>query len=341
MARPIVVLCPVRNSEHDLRRSLPVWSRIADHIVLADQASDDRTREVAAQFPKARVVPNPGIGYDEQFRNRILIEAGREFSSNAIFFCLDADELPSANIVNSPEWQRFQTFDPGTAGVLRWVNFFRTTAQYIARGPGSPGPNRMLFVDDGRPFKAFGKIHTPRGVGVDAPRRIFLFHDVVALHYGLLDFEALIVRNHFYKAHYLVGGARGYALNNRNHSWFYAVGDEDLATSPPVWLEGWMKDGLDVTSMSRDLPGWHAIQVLRWMKDLGVRHFHRLDIWNVDWEAYRQSALEAGLSGIPEAPIEPPARLRRVLFEIASGRALVTRKLARALGMGLWHIASW
>ena len=36
------------------------------------------------------------------------------------------------------------------------------------------------------------------------------------------------------------------------------------------WLEGWTRDGHDVTSVSRQTLSWYAIEVLRWMSQIGV-----------------------------------------------------------------------
>ena len=106
MQREVIVLCPVRNEEHNLRRMLPTWELFADHIVVADQKSDDATRDVLAASKKVTVVDNDAE-YDEAVRARLLLEAARNITQHGIFVYMDADETLSANVLDSPEWTAF------------------------------------------------------------------------------------------------------------------------------------------------------------------------------------------------------------------------------------------
>ena len=52
----IVVVTQVKNEEWILERFLALTSRFADAIVVADQRSTDRSREIYAQFSKSHPI---------------------------------------------------------------------------------------------------------------------------------------------------------------------------------------------------------------------------------------------------------------------------------------------
>lgn len=97
---------------------------LADYIVIADQQSTDGSREVARRFEKVVLVDNPHEAYDEGARQRLLIDSARQLpvSGKRILIALDADEMFSANWMESPEWQQLLAAPPGTVLYFRWAN---------------------------------------------------------------------------------------------------------------------------------------------------------------------------------------------------------------------------
>jgi hypothetical protein len=251
--RPVLLLCPVRNAIHDLRRSLPTWSLIADKIIIADQGSTDGSREFLRSHEKVVLVDNPDGTYNEPKRNALLVEAARQISHNAIHLMLDADEILSSSVLTSPEWKHFCGMQPGTVGVFTWTQLWKTAEHYIARGVGAPGPNHLAFIDDGRPVEGKKIMHEQRGVGVQNPEHKFVFNDVVCLHYAWMSFQAAVRRNNYYKVFWVMQGAKSYHVNNRNHGWYRSVREDNLANSPARWLEGYTNCGLDVTPTGEPL----------------------------------------------------------------------------------------
>ncbi len=116
--RKVIVLCAVRNEEANLKRFVPTWQLFADYIIIADQHSEDKTREVLAKFNNIIVVDNEDTDLNEGHRNTPLVNKAREIASNGIFIYLDADETLSANILHSPEWQAFCHEEPGLSDVI-------------------------------------------------------------------------------------------------------------------------------------------------------------------------------------------------------------------------------
>ena len=310
--RPVVILSPVRNEIHNLRRSLPVWELIADNIVVADQGSTDGSRELLSSREKVIVVDNPGSELSEPRRKALLVEAARKVHPGAIHVMLDADEILSSNVLTSPEWTSFCRSDPGTLGRFSWIHLWGSPQRYISRGALAPSLVSVAFIDDGRAVEGAKVMHEERGVGVRHAKKQFIFNDVVCLHYGMLNRDALVRRNNYYKVFWVLKGAKRYHLNNKNHRWYRGVRECNTALAPEQWLRGYISRSLDVTSVHASSLYWWDIEILRAFKREGIEKFYRLDIWReVDWEQLRQSAIAEGVEGISDEPIKMPGRIRR------------------------------
>src|SRR6478735_6483087 len=105
-SRPtIIVLVPVKNEAWVLKTFLECTSLWADHIIVADQSSEDASREIATAFPKVTLIDNPQREYSEVGRQRLLLQAARRVPGPRLLVAIDADEMISANILDSPEWK--------------------------------------------------------------------------------------------------------------------------------------------------------------------------------------------------------------------------------------------
>src|SRR5476651_2453045 len=114
----IIVLTPVKNEAWILEQFLKSASLFADCIIVADQKSTDESRDICAKFPKVQLIENKTDKYDEASRQVLLIETARRLFPNdkRIFFCLDADELFSADSLTYTEtWERIKALEQGTS----------------------------------------------------------------------------------------------------------------------------------------------------------------------------------------------------------------------------------
>jgi len=302
--RKVIVLCPVRNEEDNLRRLIPAWRLYADLIIVADQRSEDNTRKVLSQFDNVIVVDNADSEYSEGKRNSLLVNKAREITPEGIFLFLDADETLSANILNSLEWRKFQDQKPGTVGMFRWVDLWKGPFKYFYEAT-----DKFAFIDDGRPFDSQQIIHGPRGSLKGRFTNEFFFKEVVNLHISSLNFEMLIRKNNWYKAWWMTIGAKKYQNTNCKHNWFYTVREKDLQFVPEEWLKGFIDKGIDVGVCPAPDLLWYDIEILRFFDKYGVGKFYLSDIWGeVDWEEKRRFAISRGIGGIPQTPIKKPNR---------------------------------
>jgi hypothetical protein len=279
-ARPTVVcLTPVRDEAWILGRFLACASVWADVIVVADQCSTDGSREIAAAHPKVRLIDNGVEQFNEPVRQASLIAAARAAVPGArLLVALDADEVLSANALESAEWQSVLAAPPGMVIEFERVNLHADGSRcWIPRWDFPFG-----YVDDGAPHVGL-PIHSPRvPVPADAPR--LRLREVKVLHYAHMDRERLRSRDRWYQCWEALN--RPPIPGSEQYRQYHQFGQaETLRPVPPEWLDGYRRAGIDVTSVIVEgRYRWDRL-VLEMLREHGAAPFRRVDMWDVDWHA--------------------------------------------------------
>jgi hypothetical protein len=114
MSRPIICMMPCRNEDWVLERSLACALLWADHIVVGDQRSTDRSRDIIRSFPTAVLIDNPATTYNIGPARLLLLAEARKIPGPRMLMALDANEILSATVLDSAAWRRAQTLPVGT-----------------------------------------------------------------------------------------------------------------------------------------------------------------------------------------------------------------------------------
>ncbi len=280
--KPVFIcLTPIKNEEHNLGRFLRCASQWADHIVIADQQSSDRSRAIAERHPKVTLIDNPHSRYDEEARQRLLLEAARSLPriGKKVLIALDADEMLTANWSTSNEWKRIGQAQPGTVLRFQWVN----VAPGMKRGWI---PNKKIpfgFVDDGSSH-AGHTIHSPR-LPQPPQAPILTCREIKILHYQYVDWERMKSKQRWYQAWERVQNPskRPVTLYRQYHHMDAAVRTAEPLR--PEWLEGYLQDGIDMTTVHAQGRNHWDHEVVDLLSEHGPGAFKRLDLWNVDWSS--------------------------------------------------------
>ena len=128
----VVCITRVRNEEWILERFLRCAELWADHIILADQHSEDRSEEIARKFSKVSVVKSDVQKLDAYINRKadILLNEVDKIKGEKLLITLDADEMLTANFSTSPEWQTCLTASHGTTLYFKWINLYKDTHMY-------------------------------------------------------------------------------------------------------------------------------------------------------------------------------------------------------------------
>jgi glycosyltransferase involved in cell wall biosynthesis len=275
----LICVTPVKNEAWILDRFLACASLWADHIIVADQCSEDDSREIALRYPKVTLIENSSPAYDEAARQRLLLDAARRISGRRIILALDADEMLTANWMDSPEWQTLQQAPAGTILRFQWIHVCPDlTSCWVP-----PEEYAFGFVDDGSDHHG-SKIHSTRIPTPCSAPTLFL-RDVKFLHYQFTDWERMKSKQRWYQCWDTVNNDRlRPIIAYRLYHHMDAIPPEQIQALPREWIAGYEQQGIDMTSVRRDgCYRWERATIAL-LQRYGAGRFRKVDIWDVEWE---------------------------------------------------------
>lgn len=325
----VVCLTPVWNEAWILERFLARASIWADHIVIADQGSDDGSREIARRHPKVTLLENASASYDEGARQRLLVDAARAIPGPRVLVALDADESLSDTVRESSTWRDAISAPPGTVIRLPLVNLLPGLEEaWVPAEPFVVG-----LVDDERPHTG-ERMHSTRvPVCPDAPT--FDLVDVAVLHYQYLDERRMRAKQRWYQCLERVTLPRKRPAEiYRQYHYMDAWKTEEICPVQPSWLDGCI-GGPDARAGGED--AWHR-RILDLMRAHGAAAFRRVDIWDVDWAS---EAKRLGVDVVPSRLSDDRGRLDRTVlrwlrFAQPRRRSAAVRLISRSLRLVGW-----
>ena len=275
----VICLTPVKNEAWIIERFLKCTSLWADHIIIADQCSDDRTVEIARKFQKVTLISNENQDLDEVQRQHLLIDAARKFPEPRILIALDADEFLTPNFMDSPEWKTVLSSPKGTVIQFLWANIKPDMSSYWTPPLDQP----FGFHDDGSTHR--GKtIHSSR-IPVPEMAPVLRLRDIKVMHYQYTDWERMKSKHRWYQCWERIHDPLRSAVDiYRQYHHMDVVPEALLQPLPTEWLRGYEAHGIDMTSVYRDRPYWWDKEVLAILRQYGARLFAREDIWSIDWQ---------------------------------------------------------
>ena len=277
----IICLTPVKNEAWILDRFLQCASLWADHIVVADQQSDDDTRAIAQRYAKVHLIENDSPAYDEAARQRLLLQAARAIpvEGKRLLLALDADEMLTANWMTSPEWARVLAAEPGTVAWFYWINVLPGVEQ----GWHDPSAKPFGYMDDGAPHAGY-PIHSPR-IPLRPGAAALHLRDVRVLHYQYTNWPRMRSKQRWYQCWERLHHPekRPVTLYRQYHQ--MDVMRERAAPLRPEWLAGYEAHGIDMTTIPEATHYRWDEEVLAFFEQHGTAPFRKLNVWDRDWNA--------------------------------------------------------
>lgn len=327
-SRPkIICVMPIRNEAWILERSLACASVWADHIIVADQGSDDGSAEIARSFPKVTVLDNPRTVFDESERQTLLINAAREIPGPRLIIALDADEALTANFEKSPEWASVLNAYPGTVIRIDIANLWPDLGRcWIWKSFG------IGLVDDGSDHHG-SRIHSHR-LPFDSKSPSLVLHDIKVLHYSLVDLTRTASKRRWYQCfERLENPTHRASLNYRRYYDTVSVPRMALTPVPDKWFRGYLDREIDMTSFSRPERYWWDEDLVDLLKTHGPNTFRRESIWDVDWYQVAQGLGITWAASTLDDPRSPVDKLVQHWLRYSQpwAQSLFVRAVDRAL----------
>lgn len=290
----LICLTPIKNEEWILDRFLKCTSLWADHIILLDQNSTDKSRDIAKQYEKVRYLTNSSSKFNEPERQKILIDEARKISGDKILLALDADEFLTSNFISSIEWQTLFNAAPGTILRFQWVNVLPDMENCWL-----PSTDRIFgFVDD-ESEHCGQDIHSQRvPVPISAPS--ICFRDIKVLHYQYVDWNRMKSKQRWYQCWEKI-----HHPDRRDSDIFRQYHHMDAIPASAIrplcaeWLSQYIHKQIDMTSLSKTSNYWWDDEVLNWFDKYGQNKFVKLNIWKINWNPSDKTLLNKHLNGDP------------------------------------------
>jgi len=301
MSKPtIICLTPVKNEAWILDKFIRCASRWADHIIIADQGSDDGSRQIAAAHEKVRLIDNTAQRFNEPQRQKLLIDEARKIDGPRVLIALDADEFFTADFIESEEWRRAIASPPGTVLQFQWACVLPGCENYYVYPANFP----LGFVDDGSPHRG-EVIHSPRVPVPDEAPRLSL--GVRVLHFSVADPHRFASKTRWYQCWEYLNKPerrqRPMELYRFYHRETY-IAPHRVKPMPEPWTRGYGQQ-IDLLHIpTQDYYRWDR-EMLDMLLEHGPEQFARVDIWDVDWN--RMHRLIHGKD--PPEPIRDPRGL--------------------------------
>jgi len=273
----VICLTPVRNEAWILNRFLKCASIWADHIIIADQNSDDGSATIAQAYPKVRLIRNNATNLCEQERVQMLLEESRKIQGPRLIIALDADEILTGNFLESNEWQTILNSRKGTLIRFDWANINPgITSCWLSE-------NRVFgFMDDGSQFQG-STIHSPR-VPTPASAPSLILKDIKVMHYQYTDWSRMQSKHRWYQCWELVNNPGRSPIDlYRMYHHMYSVTSNEICPIQSSWMDAYTAQAIDMTSTLSESVYWWDKAVLLFIREYGAHYFSKLNIWDFDW----------------------------------------------------------
>lgn len=283
MKRKIIVLTPVKNEEWILDCFLKTTSSFADHIIIADQNSTDRTLEIAKAYPKVLIIENNSDAYDESSRQQLLIKTARaKYGDSNILLAIDADEIISYNSLQSYEWNKIQDASPGTVLYFEKPTFFRNLNSVIRYDSSGGWP--LGFVDNGAEHHP-SLIHSTRIPFNEASPRLYL-KDIKFLHCNLLSLSRQRSKIRYYCLLEAMAKTKPWhrRIQHYYRNYNYIKEGDGLSKVDSNWIDGWINEGIMINKPEHSGFLWYDKECLKLFHKQGTRMFWMEDIWDINWK---------------------------------------------------------
>lgn len=321
----VFCLTPVANEAYGLDRFLKCASLWADHIVVGYQESMDNTLEILKNYEKVTIVNSPNKDWNELVMRSLLYEEARKIEAGRrIMLNLDADELLSANYMESAEWDTILNLPVGSVIRIPWCNLQADVFDYL--------PGNMIevgFVDDGRSALSGTVMHMGRVPWPDYDIRIMRCSEIKLLHYAAVNPERYKSKHRWYQAYEKVGKSEfGANIYRKYKAW-------ELESPIPVkvkdvWFKGYNDQQIDVTSIAYSYDYTHDHRILDFLNEFGTKYFRMCNIWDKDWVQFATGKKEN-----PERFGDPRNRFDRMIFRYFRWSAVTRKTVFRKLIIGI------
>lgn len=280
----IIVLTPVRNEAWVLRAFLEATSLWADYIIIADQMSNDGSREIAKEYSKVILVDNDRKEMHMAATRRLLFEEARKIEGEKILFALDADEFLSGDFVNTEDWQKMMNSRPDDSFCWRWMNLKEGDATRFFVGPHfywAVHESENLWNGE-FPDNAIHEWRLPWSPKADESHE-FILDDFYSIHLARVNSLRQRNKERFYQVSTVGQNPKKSKISLYRQ--YHAEEKLEYMDVPSNAYCFYEEQGMDLWKIIdlNDEGGYYTSEILDYLQRDGTKRYALLDIWDEDW----------------------------------------------------------
>jgi hypothetical protein len=272
----VICLMPVKNEVDILPITLDIISKYCDVIIIADQMSDDGSREIYKRFSKVKVINNHRDGHSNQVRWDLL-KAAREHEGNNLILCLDADEYIPPDLFN--KFLEEHDFRVGDSYRFPWIQLWKSVNKFNDTGAWYKNYQRAAWIDDGKTdydneFIINDHVSRVPKKFLNNCKRI---DNIPIIHLQWASWRKTQFKQAWYRCTELIKKPKDYISINSAYSISLDCNKTNLS---PIKKE-WMKGTESVKLVESFEPSWHAKEIIQFFNEYGILFFEPLQIWHI------------------------------------------------------------
>lgn len=280
--RKIICLTPVKNEAWILETFLQCTSVWADYIIIADQGSTDTSVEIAKKFEKVILIENKSGEYNEEARQKLLLEEARKIEGvNNIFLALDADEIIT-NFEDEPQWTELYTAKAGTGIFMPSLNVLPGMDTYYLMS------DKILYgyIDNGKPHK--GKLIHSYRVPFNEGDDELVLDNTPLLHFQYASTQRLLSKHRWYECLERIKFPEKSSIDIYRLYHHIDLPKTNIKDVNKNWLRSYEKKGIDIKKITDDGMHWWDKEVCILFDTYRPEKFKKQAIWYVDWNKLYQ-----------------------------------------------------
>jgi len=274
----IITLIPIKNEDWIIDYTLKNTSKFSDHIIVADQMSEDNSRAICKKYEKVILIDNKEKFHSNKVRWQML-DAVRNFEGQNFIFSIDADEFISPNIKDEMIKIK-ETTKPGTTYSFLWIQLWKSLNYYRNDSVWKNSYKSIAFWDDRKMDyvrKSVTNDHISR-VPYDKPYPNIKIDKYPLLHLQFAAWKKSQIKQAWYRCSEIIL-EKNKTARRINHTYAETF-DGTWVKKLPIqkeWTEG-IEFPENIENISSD---WHIKQILGWFDEYGIEKFEPLQIWHI------------------------------------------------------------
>ena len=263
----VICMTPTKNEEWIIERFVKAASLWADVIIIADQMSTDHTVDIAMEYPKVHIIENPSETFNENERQKLLIQEARKIPGKKLLFALDADEFLTADFCESSEWNEMLYADEGTVFNLKWP-FIKD--DYSHYWEADHPYNKFAVIDDNSPHVG-SDMHSIRIPVAHDAKEIFL-SEIMVMHFQYTDWKRMESKHLWYQCYERVNNPQK-SLCEIFRMYHHMYLKHKYYIMPPSWLDSYEQSGIELRKSTRQTVYWWEKEIDRYIDEYGRDYF--------------------------------------------------------------------